>query len=161
MRAQPTPCYCSNYFDAGMSTLVCCTSRAASCLGQRQRNCPHGLSSADHRNPLVPDYPGGNPHPEPYPKPYPLPQVDREQVSGAVNLVFAGMPLTNAYRNLTNVVLRVAMRAGGGGGGPAVLVNAHFDSVFGTHGAAARRAGRIERLLSAEQVIGLMGNFHM
>ena len=52
-------------------------------------------------------------------------QVDREQVSGAVNLVFAGRPLTNAYRNLTNVVLRVApaRRADR----PAVLVNAHFD----------------------------------
>ena len=66
--------------------------------------------------------------------------MDREQVSGAVNLVFAGAPLTNAYRNLTNVVLRVAARAGGGG--PSVLVFAHFDSVFGTRGAAAGRAGQ-------------------
>ncbi len=57
-----------------------------------------------------------------------------------MNLVFAGAPLTNAYRNLTNVVLRVAARAGGGG--PSVLVNAHFDSVFGTRGAAAGRAGQ-------------------
>ena len=52
-------------------------------------------------------------------------QVDREQVSGAVNLVFAGRPLTNTYRNLTNVVLRVAPARGAAR--PAVLVNAHFD----------------------------------
>ncbi len=62
--------------------------------------------------------------------------MDREQVSGAVNLVFAGRPLTNAYRNLTNVVLRIAPRAAAADA-LAVLVNSHFDSVFGTRGAPA------------------------
>lgn len=51
--------------------------------------------------------------------------MDREQVSGAVNLVFAGRPLTNTYRNLTNIVLRLAPARGADR--PAVLVNAHFD----------------------------------
>lgn len=46
-------------------------------------------------------------------------------MSGAVNLVFAGRPLTNTYRNLTNVVLRIAPTRAADR--PAVLVNAHFD----------------------------------
>ncbi|KAK9839614.1 hypothetical protein WJX81_000975 [Elliptochloris bilobata] len=79
-----------------------------------------------------------------------LVQVDREQVSGAVNLVFAGVPLTNAYRNLTNVVLRVAPVSAPDG--PAVLVNAHFDSMFGTRG-ASDCAGCVGVALEAARVL--------
>lgn len=79
-------------------------------------------------------------------------QVDREQVSGAVNLVFAGRPLTNAYRNLTNVVLRIAPRAAAADA-MAVLVNSHFDSVFGTRGAPALVAWHGLMPLSTRQVI--------
>ena len=60
-------------------------------------------------------------------------QVDREQTSGALNMVFVGSPITNAYANLTNVILRIAPRRVQHA--KAVLVNAHFDTVFGTPGA--------------------------
>jgi hypothetical protein len=59
-------------------------------------------------------------------------QVDREQTSGAFNLHFINTAITNAYNNLTNIILRIA---------PAdvqhrkaVLINAHFDSVFESPG---------------------------
>lgn len=60
-------------------------------------------------------------------------QVDREQTSGALNMVFVGSQITNAYANLTNIILRIAPRRTQRG--KAVLVNAHFDTVFGTPGA--------------------------
>jgi hypothetical protein len=62
-------------------------------------------------------------------------QVDREQTSGALNMVFVGSHITNAYANLTNVILRIAPRRAQHA--EAVLVNAHFDTVFGTPGAGA------------------------
>lgn len=46
------------------------------------------------------------------------------------------MVVTNSYSNLSNVVLRLAARAGGKAGGKAVLLNAHFDSTVGTAGAS-------------------------
>lgn len=62
-------------------------------------------------------------------------QVDREQTSGGVNMVFVGTPITNSYQNLTNVILRIAPRAAAHV--KAVLINAHFDTVFGTTGVLA------------------------
>lgn len=61
-------------------------------------------------------------------------EFERQQVSGAVNFQFIGCNITNAYKNLTNVVVRVTPRK------PqtrhAFLVNAHFDSTIGTAGAS-------------------------
>ena len=59
-------------------------------------------------------------------------QVDVEEVSGALNLLFMGTPITNAYRNLTNIILRVSPKRALAQ--PAVLINAHFDSSFGSPG---------------------------
>ena len=55
-----------------------------------------------------------------------------EEVSGALNLVFMGTPITNAYRNLTNIILRVSPKRALAQ--PAVLINAHYDSAFGSPG---------------------------
>lgn len=59
-------------------------------------------------------------------------QVDREYVSGAASLMAVGVHISNAYKNLTNVVLRIAPRSANST--KAVLINSHFDSVFGTPG---------------------------
>ena len=50
-----------------------------------------------------------------------------------------GTPITNSYQNLTNIVLRIAPRALVHA--KAVLINAHFDTVFGTTGAYAHSPG--------------------
>jgi Zn-dependent M28 family amino/carboxypeptidase len=59
-------------------------------------------------------------------------QVDREQTSGAVNLEFINTPITNAYRNLTNIILRIVPK--NAQHRKAVLINAHFDTVFESPG---------------------------
>lgn len=46
------------------------------------------------------------------------------------------MTSVRRYNNLSNVVLRVAPRSTPGSTAPAVLVNAHFDSVLGSPGAS-------------------------
>ena len=74
-------------------------------------------------------------------------QVDREQASGGINADFAGIKVASAYHNLTNVILYIAPSGGAASsrGGPdamppAVLLNAHFDSIFGTQGGLYFRA---------------------
>lgn len=62
-------------------------------------------------------------------------QVDVEEVSGGLNLVFMGISITNAYHNLTNIILRISPKRALGQ--PAVLINAHFDSSFGSPGESA------------------------
>ena len=47
---------------------------------------------------------------------------------------FFNLPVTNAYNNLTAISIRIASPASKGI--KSVLVNAHFDSVFGTTGEA-------------------------
>lgn len=59
-------------------------------------------------------------------------QVAVEEVSGALNLVFMNTPITNAYHNLTNIIMRVSPKRALGQ--PAVLINAHYDSAFGSPG---------------------------
>ena len=61
-----------------------------------------------------------------------------EEVSGALNLLFMGTPITNAYRNLTNIILRVSPKRALAQ--PAVLINAHFDTSFGSPGDAQQSA---------------------
>ena len=62
-------------------------------------------------------------------------QVDVEEVSGGLNLVFMGTSVTNAYHNLTNIILSISPKRALGQ--PAVLINAHFDSSFGSPGEPA------------------------
>ena len=62
-------------------------------------------------------------------------QVDVEEVSGGLNLIFMGTSITNAYHNLTNIILRISPKRALGQ--PAVLINAHFDSSFGSPGGPA------------------------
>ena len=59
-------------------------------------------------------------------------QVAREQLTGGVDMDFFNLPVTNAYNNLTAISMRIATPASKGV--KSVLVNAHFDSVFGTTG---------------------------
>lgn len=68
--------------------------------------------------------------------------VQREQVSGAIGLqeVF-GLEIANAYNNLTNVIIRIAPKSLGSGVlyervAKTLLVNAHYDSTLGSHGAS-------------------------
>ncbi len=47
-------------------------------------------------------------------------------------MVFVGTHITNAYNNLTNVIVRIGRREHANS--KAVLINAHFDSVFESPG---------------------------
>ena len=58
-----------------------------------------------------------------------------EQATGAVDLEFLHAGFTNAYINITNVVLVITPSAAKADT-PAVLVNAHFDSTLGSPGVA-------------------------
>lgn len=60
-------------------------------------------------------------------------QVVLEQATGAVDLEFLHTRFTNAYINLTNVVLVLTPTAAKKDT-PAVLLNAHFDSTLGSPG---------------------------
>ena len=60
--------------------------------------------------------------------------VDREQASGGFNAHFAGIDIASAYQNLTNIILYISPRQMPQSQQPALLLNSHFDSVFGTKG---------------------------
>ena len=64
-------------------------------------------------------------------------QADIEFPTGANNMVFLRRMITNAYANVSNVVLVV--QPAGVADRPALLLNAHFDSTLGS-------AGRLSRL---------------
>lgn len=67
--------------------------------------------------------------------PYLTAVVDREQASGGFNAHFAGVDIASAYQNLTNVMLYISPRQITQDRQPqALLLNSHFDSVFGTTG---------------------------
>lgn len=59
-------------------------------------------------------------------------QVDREQTTGAFNLVFVNTAITNAYNNLTNIILRIAPKDALHR--KAVMINAHYDTFFESPG---------------------------
>lgn len=64
-------------------------------------------------------------------------EVDREQASGGFNAHFAGVDIASVYHNLTNVVLYVSPKYPQAiTSPPTLLLNSHFDSVFGTKGKA-------------------------
>lgn len=60
-------------------------------------------------------------------------QVLVEQASGAVDLQFLNAGFTNAYVDVTNVLL-ILRPSAAKADRPAVLVNAHFDSTLGSPG---------------------------
>ncbi|KXZ43006.1 hypothetical protein GPECTOR_107g150 [Gonium pectorale] len=61
-------------------------------------------------------------------------EVHRERVSGSVAMDFGGVPFTNAYRGLTNVVVTITPRAARGRKG--LLVASHQDSAVASPGAS-------------------------
>ena len=61
-------------------------------------------------------------------------QVEVESVSGDMDMHFLNADLTNAYRNLSNVVLALVPAAAASV--PALLLGAHFDSTLDTPGAS-------------------------
>lgn len=63
-------------------------------------------------------------------------QVIVEQASGAVDLEFLHSDFTNAYINITNVLLILTPTAAMKDT-PAVLVNTHYDSTLGSPGLAS------------------------
>ena len=67
--------------------------------------------------------------------PHLLAVVDREQATGGFNAHFAGVNIASAYQNLTNIMLYISPRSISQTQQPrALLLNSHFDSVFGTRG---------------------------
>ncbi len=60
-------------------------------------------------------------------------QADIEFPTGALNMVFLRHMMTNAYANVSNVVL--AIQPADVADRPALLLNAHFDSTLGSAGA--------------------------
>ena len=65
-------------------------------------------------------------------KPYACVQVERQQVSGGINMKFLDAHIANAYNNLTNIILSLTPH--GARTEKAVLVSAHYDSLIGTVG---------------------------
>ena len=61
--------------------------------------------------------------------------MELESVSGDMDMHFLNADLTNAYRNLSNVVLALVPAAAAGA--PALLLGAHFDSTLDTPGASS------------------------
>ncbi len=60
-------------------------------------------------------------------------QVDWESATGAVNMVLIHQYITNAYANVSNVVVAITPKALPPGA-KAVLLNAHFDNTLGSPG---------------------------
>ena len=62
-------------------------------------------------------------------------EIDREQAYGGFNAHFAGVDIASVYRNLTNALLYITpVYPSGTKPPPALLLNSHFDSIFGTKG---------------------------
>lgn len=61
-------------------------------------------------------------------------QVLREDTTGALDMDFLHSDFTNAYLNVTNIVLKIVPVDASSN--QTVLVNAHFDSTLGSPGKA-------------------------
>ena len=84
-------------------------------------------------------------------------QVDREQTTGAVNMVFAGTHITNAYNNLTNIIIYIAPKEAAHS--KAVMINAHFDSVFESPGTVQQRSPATALHVTPMLAPGIPANF--
>ena len=73
------------------------------------------------------------------------------QVSGGINMVFANEAVANAYHNLTNIIFRIAPKSTSMDSPPkkALLLNAHYDTIFGTRGGASDCASCVGVLIEA------------
>ena len=76
-------------------------------------------------------------------------QVELESVSGNMDMHFLNADLTNAYRNLSNVVLALVPAAAASA--PALLLGAHFDSTLDTPGACHSGVGRTLQFCSCKR----------
>ncbi|KAK6930827.1 LOW QUALITY PROTEIN: Peptidase M28 [Dillenia turbinata] len=63
-------------------------------------------------------------------------EVEENIVEGSFNMVFLGHSISLAYRNHTNVIMRISS-ADAQDNDPSVLVNGHFDSALGSPGAVS------------------------
>lgn len=61
-------------------------------------------------------------------------EVERQDVSGAVNFAFVNRNMTNVYHNVTNIAVRLTPTSPSTRS--SLLINAHFDSTLGTVGAS-------------------------
>lgn len=68
-------------------------------------------------------------------------QAELEHATGALNMFFMHHMITNAYQNLSNVVLVIQPAATAAAARPALLLNAHFDNTLGSPGAVPRCSG--------------------
>ena len=59
-------------------------------------------------------------------------QAEVEHATGALNMMLLHHMITNAYQNLSNVVLVIEPRDASTR--PALLLNAHFDNTLGSPG---------------------------
>jgi hypothetical protein len=85
-------------------------------------------------------------------------EVDVQHASGALAYTFVYAYFTNAYQNVTNILVRLrpaaaAAAAGGGGSRPSVLVSAHYDSALGTPGASDALSGVAVMLESLRAIV--------
>jgi hypothetical protein len=67
------------------------------------------------------------------------PQVFRENVTGSVAMDFGGVPFTNAYLSLTNIVVTLTPKAAVGRRG--LLIASHHDSAVASPGGWGGRSG--------------------
>jgi hypothetical protein len=73
--------------------------------------------------------------------PRPAPQVDVEHHDGAFPISFVGHDMTNAYLNVTNIIVLVSPRDEVAAALPAVMVVAHHDAPISSQGEGVRRRG--------------------
>ncbi|KAK9853109.1 hypothetical protein WJX84_002122 [Apatococcus fuscideae] len=72
-------------------------------------------------------------------------KVSREQLTGGADMEFFNLPVANAFNNLTAVSIRIATPGSKDVKSVLMIINAHFDSVFGTTG--LQRSCAIHRAL--------------
>uniref|UniRef100_A0A182T1V9 FXNA-like protease n=1 Tax=Anopheles maculatus TaxID=74869 RepID=A0A182T1V9_9DIPT len=63
-----------------------------------------------------------------------LVETSHQTISGAYPIAFLGNPLTSVYRNVQNLVVRLAGQADNGGA--ALMLNCHYDTVASSPGAS-------------------------
>ncbi len=79
-------------------------------------------------------------------------QVVQERASGVLDQSFLENRFLNHYKNLTNVVMRIAPRQGKAAV-RSLLLAAHFESTFGSPGEPLEAAARPYHLLGLSQYL--------
>uniref|UniRef100_A0A182PS58 FXNA-like protease n=1 Tax=Anopheles epiroticus TaxID=199890 RepID=A0A182PS58_9DIPT len=65
-----------------------------------------------------------------------LVETSHQTISGAYPIAFLGNPLTSVYRNVQNLVVRLAGQKNADGSGDALMLNCHYDTVASSPGAS-------------------------